>query len=163
MMGGGESSFHYHQWLHYTFERRTLKYEWIAAVASLRILNRELKTLVLHLRWGNWRMYSKPCLSLILKGKSWDNNVKNLQLHFDQIHIEWRVIYTLEQKCDCFPYHRITFSNNTDCVCFQFNWLFLMGTLLQETSDFNSTTKREQPIFLRTIKSCQLCWGSLYI
>lgn len=50
-------------------------------------------------------------------------------------------------KRDCFPYHRIAFSNNTDCVCFQFNWLFLMGTLLQETSDFNSTTKREQPFF----------------
>lgn len=38
------------------FERCTLKYEWIAAVASLRILNREPKTLVLHLRWGNWRI-----------------------------------------------------------------------------------------------------------
>lgn len=48
----------------------TLKYEWIAVVASLRILNRELKAFVLHLRWGNWRIYSRLCLSLILKGKS---------------------------------------------------------------------------------------------
>lgn len=68
------------KWLHCVqipiYEQFTLKYEWIAAVASLRILNRELKTLVLHLRWGNWRIYSTLCLSLILKGKSWNQRTK---------------------------------------------------------------------------------------
>ena len=50
----------------------TLKYEWIAVVASLRTLSRELKAFVLQRRWGNRRIYSRLCLSLILKGKSWD-------------------------------------------------------------------------------------------
>lgn len=44
-----------------------------------------------------------------------------------------------------FPYHRVTFTNYMDLVCFQFNWLFLVQTLLKNTSDFNSTTISEQP------------------
>lgn len=62
-------------------------------------------------------------------------------------------------KCGYFPYHRITFSNNTDFVCFQFNWLLLMGTLLQETSDFHSTTKREQPFFFENNKKMSVMLG----
>lgn len=54
----------------------TLKYEWIAVVASLRTLSRELKAFVLQRRWGNCRIYSRLCLSLILKGKSWDQKKK---------------------------------------------------------------------------------------
>lgn len=61
-------------------------------------------------------------------------------------------------RYDYFPYQRVTFSDNADVVCFQFNWLLLVGTLLQETSDFNSTAKCEQP-YLRTTKGCELFWG----
>jgi len=42
----------------------------MAVVASLRILSRELKAFVRHLRWGNCLVYSREWRSLILKGKS---------------------------------------------------------------------------------------------
>lgn len=70
--------------------------------------------------------------------------MKPLKWHFLQSYILYENVF--RAKCGCCAYHRVTFSNNTDFVCFQFNWLLLMGTLLQETSDFNSTTKRKQPL-----------------
>lgn len=43
------------------------------------------------------------------------------------------------------PYNRFALSNNTDLLCFQFNLLFLMRTLLQNSRDFSSAAKCEQP------------------
>lgn len=135
----------------------TLKYEWIPEVASLRILKRELKTFVLHLRWGNWRIYSSPCLSLILKGKSWNKNNNNWQelpfLYNDNIkgydigEVQFEHSYYCKQNGNYCPYHRVTLSNYMDMFCLQFNWLISMWTFLEDTCDFNSTTKCEQPLF----------------
>lgn len=148
-------------WISYIF---TLKYEWIAAVASLRILNRELKVLVLHLRWGNWRVYSTACLSLILKGKSWNQTMKQKTWPYIFYKVRIKTHIAMDPlhfgaRYDYFPYQSVTFSDNMDFVCFQFNWLLLVGTLLQDTSDFNSTAKCEQA-YLKTTKGCELSWGA---
>lgn len=124
-------------WFSYIF---TLKYEWIAAVASLRILNRELKALVLHLRWGNWRIYSTACLSLILKGKSWNQTMQQktwkrtyifYKVRINTVHILQWLLYTLERDTTIFhtrgshsPTTRIlSASSSTGCfwlgLCFR--------------------------------------------
>lgn len=42
-------------------------------------------------------------------------------------------------------YHRITFSNYVNLVCFKFHRLLLMWTFLKNTWNFNSTAKCKQP------------------
>lgn len=56
--------------------RTTWKNEWIAAVASLRILRRAPSALLLHRKCGNCRTYSSGCLSFILKGNDYKQQAK---------------------------------------------------------------------------------------
>lgn len=115
-------------------------------MAWLRILSRELKAFVLHLRWGNWRTYSTPCLSLILKGKSWNQKIKQKPWIQFSVQLYSRAQWVSERdRRDYFAYHGVTFSNYNNLVCFQFNRLFLVRTFFKSACDFNRTPICKHP------------------